>query len=257
MRIATWNINGVRARLDFVKLWLAERKPDLVGFQELKATEDQFPWDELAELGYEAVVHGQKAWNGVAILSRVPFEARTLGLPDRDEDGARLVTVATQGLDFTTVYCPNGKSLQHPDFPKKLAWFDTLVAHLDEAMDAGRETVVCGDFNVVPAPIDSWNEEFLGGGIFHTVAERERIGKLHQLGLVDLWRYRSDDPGYTWWDYRGGAFHKNRGLRIDLILATPGIANRCRYAQVDRDWRKKVDGLTPSDHCPVWADLED
>jgi exodeoxyribonuclease-3 len=255
MRIATWNINGVRARLDFLLAWLAERSPDVVGLQELKVADDGFPHAEIEKAGYHAAVHGQKSWNGVAVLAREPVEVLTRGLPGQDDLGARLLGVRAAGLRFTSVYCPNGKHVGHADFPRKLAWFDALAEHLGAA---GSEPVVlCGDFNVVPAPIDSWNEAALAGSIFHTDAERARVRRILDAGWVDVFRARHPElQAFSWWDYRGGAFHRRHGLRIDLILASPAGAARARAVEIDREWRKKKGDLTPSDHAPVYADLE-
>jgi exodeoxyribonuclease-3 len=255
MRIATWNINGMRARIDLLLHWLRARAPDVVGLQELKMTGEQFPHEALRALGYQAVIHGQKAWNGVAVLSREPAEVVQAGLPGQDEMGARFLTVNVAGLTFTTIYCPNGKSTDHSDFPRKLAWLDVLTEHFTSRL-AG-DSVVCGDFNVCPAAIDSWAEDLLAGRIFHTEAERSRFQRLLGCGLVDLFRAKyPDTQAYTWWDYRGGAFHKRQGLRIDLLLGTPGVAGRVRSVEIDREYRKKQDGLTASDHAPVLADLD-
>ena len=255
MRIATWNVNGLRARLDFVVHWLAARRPDLVGLQELKLQDAQFPHDAFAAAGYHAVTHGQKSWNGVAILSREPAKVLQVGLPGQEDFGSRLLTAELAGVEFTTVYVPNGKSVEHEDFPRKLRWLDALAEHL-----AGRtsgEAVLCGDFNVVPAPLDSWNEERLAGRIFHTAEERSRFDRLLEAGWVDLFRSRHPElQAFSWWDYRGGAFHRGQGLRIDFLLGTGSLAERLREVEIDRDYRKKQEGLTASDHAPVIADLE-
>ena len=181
MRIATWNINGMRARTEFVLHWLKAREPDVVGLQELKTTEGDFPVEELEELGYRAVLHGQKAWNGVAILSREPARVLQRGLPGQEELGARLITAEVGDLSFTTVYCPNGKSVEHDDFPRKLAWFDALLDHLAAQHDPSKPTILCGDFNLCPAALDSWNEPRLNGRIFHTPEERQRFQRLLDL----------------------------------------------------------------------------
>ena len=257
MRLATWNVNGLRARLEFVLLWLEERRPDVVGLQELKLTEEQFPHEEIEAAGWRALVHGQKAWNGVAVLCREPAEVTQAGLPGQDELGARLLGARIGSLSFTTVYVPNGKSVGHEDFPRKLAWLDALDGHLREMRDPDEDAVVCGDFNVCPAAIDSWNEEGMRGAIFHTDEERARIRALRDAGFHDLFRgLHPDTQAFSWWDYRGGAFHRKRGLRIDLLLGTESVRRRVRSVEIDRDWRKKHEGLTPSDHAPVVADLE-
>ncbi|MEN8180982.1 MAG: exodeoxyribonuclease III [Myxococcota bacterium] len=256
MRIATWNVNGLRARLDFVLHWLLDRQPDVVGLQELKLTDAQFPREELSAAGYHAVSHGQKGWNGVAILSRKPLRVVQQGLPGQEAFGARLLTAEVEDLEFTTVYCPNGKHIGHDDFPRKLAWFDALAGYLAEARDPKRPAILCGDFNLCPSGLDSWDEEHLAGAIFHTEDERVRWQQLLDWGWVDLFRERHpDERAFSWWDYRGGAFHRGQGLRIDFLLGTPPLLPRVQEVQIDRDYRKKKDGLTASDHAPVMADL--
>jgi len=268
MRLATWNINGMNARSAFLLRWLEEVKPDVVGLQELKMTDDKFPRELLQEAGYHAAVHGQKSWNGVAVLTREPVEVTCVGLPGQEEMGARLITVdipaaspavpgAVPGaISFTTVYCPNGKSVDHDDFPRKLAFFDALLTHFTERHKPDQPTILCGDFNIAPAAIDSWGGEAKNGQLFHTDAERTRYQRLLDWGLRDTFREKfPEEPGFTWWDYRGGAFHKKQGLRIDVMLATASIADRIREVHAERDWRKKIDGMIPSDHIPVWLDI--
>ncbi len=256
MRIATWNVNGLRARLDFLVLWLRERRPDLVGLQEIKLSEDQFPHSVLESEGYQAVVHGQKSWNGVAILSRQPVTVTQKGLPGQEDLGARLMTAEAGDLSFTTVYCPNGKGVAHSDFPRKLAWFESLAIHVQRQRVPDRPAILCGDFNVCPAPIDSWNEELLRGTIFHTEEERARFAAIVEAGFVDLFRrLRPEARRFSWWDYRAGAFHQNHGLRLDLLLGSRDVAERLRDVEIDRDYRKKKDDKIPSDHAPVFADL--
>lgn len=257
MRVATWNVNGLRARLDFVLHWLRERQPDIVGLQELKLTDEQFPHAELGQLGYRAVTHGQKSWNGVAILSRMPLEVIQRGLPGEEGFGARLITAKCGDLVFTSIYCPNGKDVEHPDFPLKLAWFDALAGHLENAHRADEAVILGGDFNICPSALDSWNEERLSGRIFHTDAERQRFERLLAWGLTDVYRKLfPDSQAFSWWDYRGGAFHKKQGLRIDFLLASAIVLGRIRHMEIDREYRKKKEGLIPSDHAPVFLDLD-
>lgn len=257
MRVATWNVNGLRARLDFVKLWLAERQPDVVLLQELKLPDEAFPAEDVAEAGYHAVVAGQKAWNGVAVLSRDEASLVQRGLPGQDELGSRLVTASIGDLTVTSVYVPNGKSVDHDDFPRKLRWLGDLAGHFAKSLPLDGDVLVGGDFNVCPAPIDSWSEEKLAGTIFHTDDERARFQELLDLGLVDVFREeKPEEKAFSWWDYRAGAFPRGHGLRIDFLLGSESVAKRVKSVEIDRDWRKKHDGLTPSDHAPVVVDLE-
>ncbi|MEM1249670.1 MAG: exodeoxyribonuclease III [Acidobacteriota bacterium] len=257
MRIATWNINGLRARLDFVLHWLDSRQPDVVGLQELKLEDKDFPNEAFGEAGYTCLTHGQKSWNGVATLTRDSAEVVQKGLPGQEEFGSRMLEVSVSGLNYATLYCPNGKNIEHEDYPRKLAWFDSLIAYVQENHDPESALLLGGDFNICPEPLDSWSEDKLLGGIFHTDAERERMRALANWGLVDLYRkLYPEDQTFSWWDYRGGAFHRGMGLRIDLLLGTPAVADRVIDTVIDRDYRKKKDGMTASDHAPVWVDLE-
>jgi exodeoxyribonuclease-3 len=257
MQFATWNINGIRARIDFVLHWLRARQPDIVGLQELKVDAKGFPAAAFEELGYHCLVHGQKAWNGVAILSKEPIKLLCRGLPGQEEAGARLVAGETSGTQFFTAYCPNGKYVGHPDFAGKLAWFDSLRAFLGAFVTPDSPIVLCGDFNLCPTSLDTWDEEHLQGQIFHTSEERQRFQDLLGMGFCDLYRrLQPERRAFTWWDYRAGAFHKNQGLRIDFILATPPVSERVVSVDIDRDYRKKKEGLTASDHAPVIATTE-
>ena len=256
MRIATWNVNGLRARMDFITHWLKSRAPDVVGLQEVKVSDEDFPHDDFRALGYHAVVHGQKGWNGIAVLSRTPADAETRGLPGRENDGARLLRVRVSGLQFVTVYCPNGKTLNHPDFSLKLAWLEALRDYLSE-VDPDAAFVIGGDFNIVPTVLDCWQGAAADGSIFCTTDERSRYRSLLDLGLTDLFRHlHPEEQRFSWWDYRGGSFHRGLGLRIDLLLGTPAVVSRVRRVEIDREYRKKKDGHTASDHAPVFADLD-
>ncbi|HXV77322.1 MAG TPA: exodeoxyribonuclease III, partial [Candidatus Polarisedimenticolaceae bacterium] len=229
MRVASWNVNGLRARIDLVLRWLVERRPDVVGLQELKLTDDQFPHDRFLEHGYRAAVHGQKAWNGVAVLSRDEAEVVQRGLPGQTAAGARMLEVRSGALRFATVYVPNGKSVGHTDFATKLSWLDALAGWLRDGGRTAEPFVLCGDFNLCPAPLDSWNEALLAGSIFHTDDERSRFRALLDCGLHDLFReLEPQAQAFSWWDYRGGAFHRKQGLRIDFLLASGTIRQRLR-----------------------------
>jgi exodeoxyribonuclease-3 len=256
MRLATWNVNGLRARLDFVQHWLRARQPDVVGLQELKLSDDQFPHDVFTPLGYRAVTHGQKAWNGVAILAREEARVVQTGLPGQEGMGARLLSAEVAGVAFTTVYVPNGQETGHEDFPRKLAWLDALIAHFAARSVAGVPSLLCGDFNLCPTALDSWNEAGLRGHLFHTDEERARWQRLLAAGFTDLFRAQHPDKqAFSWWDYRDGAFHRGHGLRIDFLLASEPLLARVKAVEIDREYRKKQDGFTASDHAPVWVDL--
>jgi len=258
MRIATWNINGLRARLDYIRHWLDAVQPDVVGFQELKTPDDQFPHEAFKELGYKAVIHGQQRWNGVAVLAkqRRKLELLQAGLPGQEHMGARLISAKVSGLTFINVYCPNGKNLLHEDYSRKLDWFASLRQYLADTHKPSEKLVLVGDFNIVPSGIDSWNESVLHGNICHSDRERAQIKSLLDLGLYDLWREtRPDDAGHSWWDYRGGSFYKRQGLRIDLLLGTKPVLAKAKSVSLERRWRKKLEDLKPSDHCPIWADI--
>ena len=257
--LATWNVNGVRARLVRLLEWLDERKPDVVCLQELKVKEEDFPASELRAAGYEAAIVGQQSWNGVGILARERPEVLCRELPGVGAAGARFITARACGVEVSSVYVPNGKTAEHPDFLPKLAWLDALARHLESRADRAAPLFVSGDFNVCPADLDSYLGERGRGAIFHTDEERSRIARLPASGLVDLYRAKyPEEPGFSWWDYRAGAFHKRLGMRIDLLFATPVIAARVTDVRVDREFRKKskLSGATPSDHAPVYAVLD-
>ena len=258
MRIATWNVNGLRARLEYITRWLEDRQPDVVGLQELKTPDELFPHDHFKELGYEALVHGQKSWNGVAILTKEPATLLRTGVENQDAFGSRLITAnIADKLAFSTVYCPNGKNLEHADFNGKLGWYDDLTAQWQTAGDKPLHRIICGDFNIAPQPIDGWRGEAGEGSIFYTKEERGRLQALMDTGLTDLFRHKYPAAQeFSWWDYRGGAFHRKHGLRIDFILATSGLLELTEEVVIDRDYRRKIEELTASDHAPVYADID-
>ena len=245
MHIATWNVNGLRARMEFITHWLKSRAPDVVGLQEVKVSDEDFPHANFRALGYHAVVHGEKGWNGVAVLSRTPAEAETLGLTGRENDGARLLRVQVSGLHFATVYCPNGKTLNHPDFPRKLAWLDALRDYL-AGLDRDVAFVIGGDFNIVPAALDCWQGAAADGSIFCTAEERSRYRSLLDLKLTDLFRHvHPDEQKFSWWDYRGGSFH--RGPRA-AHRSVAGYASR-GLAGAPRGDRSRVPQEEGRSHC--------
>jgi exodeoxyribonuclease-3 len=254
MRLATWNVNSLKARLGRVEEWLGLTEPDVLCVQETKLADDAFPALSLATLGYDAVHHGQGRWNGVAILSRIGIEdvvhGFAVGPPDPD---ARLLTARCGSTLVVTAYAPNGRAVGHEQFFYKLDWFDRLLAHIDALADPEEPVIVCGDLNIAPDDSDvARPDEWRGTVLCHDdvrASFRELIG----WGLVDCFRKHHPNGGvYSWWDYRMLAFPKGNGLRIDHVLATPQIAERCHAATIDREQRK---GKLPSDHAPVIVEL--
>lgn len=258
MLIATWNVNGIRARSQRLAEFLAERQPDICCLQELKIVEEDFPHLELRASGYHAILNGQQGWNGVAVIAKERPDLVLKGLPGVEEHGARFIVAKVAGIEVCSVYVPNGKSVMHPDFKVKLAWLEGLAKHVESRADKDAPLVLGGDFNVNWTDLDSYGGVRFRGKVHHTEEERALLDRLRAAGLVDLFRAKyPDDPGFSWWDYRAGSFHKKEGMRIDLLLATPAVANRVTDVYVDRDFRKKgkTSGSIPSDHAPVVAVL--
>jgi exodeoxyribonuclease III len=258
MRIATWNVNSLKQRLPRLLPWLDERRPDVVCLQETKLDDEallDLLGDELTDRGYEVAVHGEASWNGVAIFSRVGLEDVVRGLPGAPgfpHPEARALAATCGGIRIHSVYVPNGREPGSEHYEYKLAW----LAALRDAVAAGPEAaVVCGDVNVAPADEDVFDPEAFAGHTHVTAPERAALAELQGLGLRDVVRDRW--PGervFTFWDYRAGMFHRDLGMRIDLILAAAPVADRVRAAWVDRQARK---GKGPSDHAPVIADLDE
>ena len=255
MRIVSYNINSLRRRQDRLLAWLAETKPDVVCLQETKCTDEQFPELELRGAGYHAAFHGQKSYNGVAILSKLePRDVRP-ALCDEEEDPQARVIAATVGdVRVFCVYAPNGQAVGSPAYDYKLRWYERLQNCLRVHESGATNLVVCGDFNVAPKDEDVHDPPLWQGAIMCSDAERAAFNHLLDAGLVDTLRLHRPEPGlFTWWDYRMLSFPKNRGLRIDAVLASKPLAERCRNAGIDRDMRK---GKEPSDHAPIWAEFD-
>jgi len=257
MKIATYNVNGINGRLDVLLRWLGEARPDIVTLQELKAPQERFPAAAIAAAGYEAIWHGQKSWNGVAILSRcgTPVETRR-GLPvDPDPSQSRYIEAAVNGIIVAGLYLPNGNPRPGPKFDYKLAWFERLHAHAAELIDCKAPVVLAGDFNVMPTELDVYKpERWLDDALFAPEV-REAYAALVAQGWTDA--LRKLHPGeriYTFWKYWRGAFERDAGLRIDHLLLSPKLAKRLVAAGVDREprsWDKT------SDHAPTWIELKD
>jgi exodeoxyribonuclease III len=252
MRIATWNVNSLAARMPRVSAWLEDTAPDVLCLQETKATQQSFPTAELEALGYASAADGDGAYNGVAILSRVGLEEVTRGFPDEPgfpDPERRSIAATCGGLRIWSVYVPNGRTLDDPHYPYKLAWLQALGASIEREP---RPLAVCGDFNVAPTDADVWDPTAFVGSTHVSEAERKAIRNLIGLGLVDVPARALKGEPYTYWDYRAGMFHKGEGMRIDLMLLDEQLAARVDDAYIDRDARK---GSKPSDHAPVVVDV--
>lgn len=258
MLVATWNVNGIRARSQRLAEWLSERQPDVACLQELKIVEDDFPHLELRASGYHAVLAGQQSWNGVAVIARQRPELVLRELPGAAACGARFVVAKVGELEIASVYVPNGKTVEHADYAVKLGFLHRLCEHVENRADKAAPLVLGGDLNVCWTDLDSYGGARFRGRIFHTDRERALLDRLRAAGLVDLYRAKHPDAiGYSWWDYRAGSFHKNEGMRIDLLLGTAPVAERLKDVYVDREYRKKgKSGAVPSDHAPVVAVLD-
>jgi exodeoxyribonuclease-3 len=263
VRIATWNVNSVTIRLPKMLDWLAETSPDVVCLQELKNPPAAFPAAELGELGYEAAVNAEGRWNGVGIISRVGLAEVELGLPGQpafeEVVEPRAIGATCGGVRLWSVYVPNGRTPEHLHYLYKLAWLDTLQATVEKELLADRPFAVLGDFNVAPSDDDVWDTAAFVGQTHVTPQERAALTALRDLGLRDVFpRPLKHDHPFTYWDYRGGNFHKNMGMRIDLVYANAAFADAVTDAYVDREARKGSlkEGKGPSDHAPVVVDLD-
>lgn len=270
MRIATWNVNSLGARLERVGGWLERAKPDVLLLQETKLADDAAPHAFFRDHGYELAHHGQGRWNGVAIASKVGIDKVTTGFGDptpaelvleTGEDGdpmreARMISAVCGGVRVVSVYVPNGRVLGSTHYEAKLVWLARLARWLEEGAKTSEALVIGGDFNVAPGDEDVWDPAACHGGTHVSERERAAISRLLDWGLVDAYRQqRPERARYSWWDYRAGHFHKNFGMRIDLLLVTAPTYTRVRAAEIDREARKGKP--TPSDHAPVVVDLDE
>jgi exodeoxyribonuclease-3 len=259
VRIATWNVNSVTARLDRMLAWLESAQPDVLAIQELKCTDAAFPTMAVQALGYEVATLGTGRWNGVAILSRIGLADVTLGLVDQPQyegaDEPRAIGATCGGVRVWGVYVPNGREPGHDHYAYKLEWFKALQATVDAELRSApdRPLAIIGDFNVAPTDDDVWDITAFEGGTHVTEAERAALTSLQSIGLTDVMPRSLKGHPFTFWDYRNGALHRGWGMRIDLIYANPAFAAAVTDAYIDRDERK---GKGASDHAPVVVDLD-
>jgi exodeoxyribonuclease-3 len=266
VRIATWNVNSLPARIEKVWWWLERAKPDVLLMQETKLTDAAAPYAEFNERGYHLVHHGQGRWNGVAIASRAPITevvvgfgeplaAATPGIEDPFAE-ARLIAATSAGMRLASVYVPNGRTVDSPSYRGKLLWLERFERWVAETGHPDLPRVLGGDFNIAPADRDVWDPAACHGGTHVSPRERESLERIFAAGLLDAYRLKHEEVGrYSWWDYRAGAFHKNCGMRIDLLLVNTSVAERIVWAEIDREARKGKP--IPSDHAPVVIDLDE
>jgi exodeoxyribonuclease-3 len=257
VRIATWNVNSLKARLERVEEWLQYAQPDVLCLQETKLADKAFPALTFQALGYDTVHHGQGQWNGVAILSRVGLDDVHAGfgdLADPYPGDARLIAATCGGVRVVSVYVPNGREIDSEFYIRKLEWLATMRTWLSGYADPSEPLAVLGDFNIAPEDRDVWSVAAFAGATHITAPERQALRDFEEWGLVDAFRaqYPDNDRLYTYWDYRRGDFHEHRGMRIDLALATRPVVERVTWALVDRNARK---GKQPSDHAPLFIDV--
>ena len=254
MKVATWNVNSLRVRLPQLQQWLEANPVDVIGLQELKQTDEDFPAAEVAALGLQAAWYGQKTYNGVAILAREPLEDIDYGIPGFDDPQRRVIAATISGVRVINVYVPNGQAVGSDKYAYKLDWLARLTAYVADQLARHERLAIVGDYNIAPEDRDVHDPKKWEGSVHVSPAEREALGRLMQTGLVDTFRQFEQPPdAYSWWDYRMGAFRRNHGLRIDLVLASRELASSCIGCHVDRTprtWER------PSDHAPVVATFD-
>ncbi len=272
MRLATWNVNSLRARLEAIEKWLERAEPDVLLMQETKLADDDVPLLVFEAAGYEVAHHGEGRWNGVAIASRVGIsdvvtnfgdgpvrDSRGRGEVEEDFDPfdeARMIEATCGGIRFVSLYAPNGRVVGSPFFEGKLRWLDRVHRWLVEGRSQGEPLVLGGDLNVTPSDEDVWDPERAHGGTHVTLEERDALARLRDWGLVDAFRVCRPEPArFSWWDYRAGMFQRNQGMRLDLLYVTRPVADRVVWAEIDREARKGKP--TPSDHAPLVVDLDE
>ena len=254
MKIATWNVNSIAVRLPQSLDWLRAQAPDALCLQEIKCLDAKFPTEDFRALGYEAVTFGQQTYNGVAILSRLPMSDVERGFPGDDASAQkRLIAATINGVRIINVYIPNGSEVGSEKYSYKLAWLGRLRQYFDERCRPTEKVVICGDFNIAPEDRDVHDPALWEGRVLCSEPERAALREIANWGLVDVYRRHHEEGGrYSWWDYRGGGFRRDHGLRIDHLWATPSLAETSVTAEIDRAMRALE---RPSDHAPVMVDF--
>lgn len=256
MKIATFNVNSIKARLPRVLEWLKDAQPDVALLQEIKCVDENFPAMEIEDLGYNVETHGQKTYNGVAILSKGPIEDVVRGLPgDKNDDQARYIEATIGDLRISSIYLPNGNPPDSEKYPYKLAWMDRLIAHVRDTLLPGEQPFVLGgDYNVIPTDLDVYDPKAWVDDALFRPETRSKFRALLHLGLTEAWRALHAEAAYSFWDYQGGRWARDEGLRIDHLLLSPRAADRLEACEIDKTPRGKEKA---SDHTPVWCKIRE
>ncbi len=254
MKIATWNVNSLRVRLEQVTEWLNAYQPDVLGLQEIKMVTEDFPMDAMADIGYKAVANGQKTYNGVALVAKTNASDVIEELPGRDDPQRRVLAASYGDTRVINLYVPNGQSVGSDKYEYKLNWLDRLHDFLAKQLGQYPNIVVMGDFNIAPEDRDVHDPQEWEGSVLVSGPERKALERVSDLGFVDVYRqFDQPEQNFSWWDYRAAGFRRNRGLRIDLILASTAMSESCTLCHIDKEpraWER------PSDHCPVVAQFD-
>tara|TARA_R110002094_G_scaffold52621_1_gene63927 strand:+ start:608 stop:1375 length:768 start_codon:yes stop_codon:yes gene_type:complete len=254
MKIASWNVNSVKVRLPRLMDYLKDYAPDVLCLQELKVIDENFPRLEVEELGYHVETHGQKTYNGVALLSKFPLEDIRRGLPGDDADEqARYIEATVQGIRIASIYLPNGNPVDSDKFPYKLGWMDRLITHAKGLLENETPVVLAGDYNIIPQDEDCYDPKAWEGDALTRPESRNRFRQLLNMGYTDAYRAYTTDVNYTYWDYQRGAWQKDHGIRIDHLLLSPQATDRMGKVGIDKGPRGQD---KPSDHTPIWVEIE-
>lgn len=253
MKIASWNVNSLRVRLAHVIDWINTNQPDVLGMQETKVVDADFPSEAFTDLGYQVSFSGQKTYNGVALISKQPAQDPLMALPDFVDEAKRFSAATFQGIRVINVYVPNGAAVDSDKYHYKLNWLAALEKHLKHALKQYEQLIIMGDFNIAPEDRDVHDPQAWQGKVLVSPLERQALARLLDLGLRDSFRlFEQDDNAFSWWDYRAAGFRRNAGLRIDLLLLSETLAQRCQGSYIDKAPRKLE---KPSDHAPVWVQV--
>lgn len=253
-KIATWNVNSLKVRLPHVLDWLASAQPDVLALQETKTIDDNFPAEDILAAGYQSTFIGQKTYNGVAILSKTPQELLATAIPDYEDEQRRVLAINNAGVTVLNLYVPNGSEVGSAKYQYKLDWFARLHPFVEQLVSDNEQVILLGDFNIAPEDQDVHDPQEWAGHVLVSDPERDEFNRLIDAGFKDCYRlFDQEDSSFSWWDYRAAAFRRNRGLRIDHILASEKLAQCCRRCYIDKEPRKLE---RPSDHTPVVAEFD-